>query len=97
MRSHTASAKRRGLEDDEIAAIGDEARWASTFTAPEVVALELANRLAHDAHDLRPELIARVRQHWDDRQIAELLMIAGQAAMNNRVGSAARALFRVRV
>jgi alkylhydroperoxidase family enzyme len=96
VRSHTASAKRRGLTDDEITAIADEARWDGHFTAAESVALELATRLAHEAHDLGAELVARVREHWDARQIAELLMVAGQANMNNRVGSAARAIFPVR-
>ena len=93
MRSHTASAKRRGLTDDEIAAIGDPDRWAHTFSTAETVALELATRLCHDAHDLGADLVARVRGHWKDAEIAELLLVAGQASMNNRVGSAARAVF----
>jgi alkylhydroperoxidase family enzyme len=58
--------------------------------------LQFATRLAHDAHDLGDELLDRLRQHWTDRQIAELLMVAGQANMNNRIGSAAVQLFRKR-
>ena len=93
MRSHTASGKRRGLSDEDIAAIADPERWPGTFEPREVVALELATRLCRHAHELGPELVQRVRAHWKPAEIAELLMVAGQANMNNRVGSAARALF----
>lgn len=94
MGAHTASAKRRGLTDDEIAAIADPARWPATFSAGEIVLLELATRLVDGSHDLGERLVTRVREHWSEAQLAELLMVAGQANMNNRVGSAARQLFR---
>ena len=55
--------------------------------------LELATQLSRDPHDLGDELIARLKQHYDDRQVAELLLVAGQAAMNNTVGEAAKQLF----
>ena len=96
MTSHTASAKRRGITDDEIAAIGDPARWADTFKPEEIVALDLATRLCHDSHDLPAELIDRLHRFWSDAEIAEILMVAGQANMNNRVGSAARQVFPAR-
>ena len=93
MRAHTASAKRRGLTDEQIRAIGEPASWQDTFTAAEVAALDLSTRLAQDSHDLGAELIARLKRHFDDRQLAELLLVAGQANLNNRVGNAAKALF----
>ena len=96
MRSHTASAKRRGLTDEQIGALADPARWPGVFDPEEIVALDLATRLCHDSHDLGPELIARVKQHYDERQLAELLLIAGQASLNNRVGNAAKQLFTAR-
>ncbi len=96
MHAHTASAKRRGLTETEIAAIGDPAQWAAVFPAAEVTLLDLATRLCHHSHDLDAELIGRLRQHYDDRQIAEVLLVAGQASMNNRVGSAAHQLFAAR-
>jgi alkylhydroperoxidase family enzyme len=94
--SHTASAKRRGVPDDHIAAIGDESRWKDTFPPEEIVLLELATRLCHDAHDVPAELIDRLHRYWSDAEIAEILMVAGQANMNNRVGSAARQIFPAR-
>lgn len=96
MRSHTASAKRRGVTDTEIEALADPARWAAVFPNEVIVALDLATQLCHDSHDVGDELVERLRQHWSDAQIAELLMVAGQANMNNRVGSAARQIFPAR-
>lgn len=93
MRAHTASARRRGLTDPEIEAIADPGRWPATFAEAEVVLLDLATRLCHDSHDLGRELIDRLRKHFDDRQLAEIVLVAGQANMNNRAGSAARQLF----
>ena len=58
--------------------------------------LDLATRLCHDAHDLDAELIERLHRYWSDAEIAEVLMVAGQANMNNRVGSAARLIFPAR-
>ncbi len=43
--------------------------------------------------NLGAELIARLKALYDERQLAELLLVAGQANMFNRVGSAARRLF----
>ncbi len=93
MRAHTASAKRRGLTDTDIEAIADPARWPATFANEEIAALDMATQLCHESHDLPEELIERLHQHWNDAQLAELLMVAGQANMNNRVGSAARQIF----
>ena len=93
MRSHTASAKRRGLTGEQIEAIADPERWRDTFTPEEIAALDLAGRLAHASHDLGAELLARLQRHYDARQLAELLLVAGQANLNNRVGNAAKVLF----
>jgi alkylhydroperoxidase family enzyme len=93
VRSHTASAKRRGLTDEQLAAIAHPEQWPGIFRPEELVALDLATRLARDSHDLDAQLIARLRHHYDERQLAELLLVAGQANLNNRVGNAAKALF----
>lgn len=92
MASHTASAKRRGMTPEQLAAIGDPAQWAATFSPAEIVALELATRMCNDADNLGEELMARVKEHYDDQQIAEIILVAGQANMNNRTGNAAKQL-----
>ena len=93
MASHTASAKRRGLTGEQLAAIGDPSQWEATFSPAEIVALELATRMVDDADKLGPELIARVKEHFSEQQIAELILVAGQANLNNRTGNAAKQLF----
>lgn len=92
-RSHTASAKRRGLTGEQIAAIADPEQWAQVFRPEEIVALELATRLTHNAHDLGTDLIARLKEHYDERQLAEIILVAGAANMTNRAGEAAKQLF----
>jgi alkylhydroperoxidase family enzyme len=92
MASHTASAKRRGMTPEQLSAIGDPEQWATTFSPAEVAALELATRMCDDADNLGDDLIARVKEHYDDQQIAELILVAGQANMNNRTGNAAKQL-----
>jgi alkylhydroperoxidase family enzyme len=81
------------MTDAEIDAVREPPAWAGVFTPEEIVLLELATRLCHDSDDVGEAIIERLRQHWDDAQIAEILMVAGQANMNNRVGSAARQIF----
>jgi alkylhydroperoxidase family enzyme len=92
MASHTASAKRRGMTAEQLAAIEDPAQWGATFNPAEIVALELATRMCGDADKLGAELIGRVKEHYNDQQIAELILVAGQANMNNRSGNAAKQL-----
>ena len=54
--------------------------------------LELATRLAHHSDDIGHDLIDRLRSHFSERQLAELLLVAGQANMWNRVGEGAKQL-----
>lgn len=54
--------------------------------------LELATRLAHHSDDIGGELIERLQAHYSRRQLAELLLVAGQANMWNRVGEGAKQL-----
>ena len=77
---------------EQLAAIADPEQWAACFNPAEIAALELATRMCDDADNLGAELIARVKEHYDDRQIAELILVAGQANMNNRSGNAAKQL-----
>jgi alkylhydroperoxidase family enzyme len=92
MAGHTASAKRRGMTSEQLAAIEDPAMWEANFSPAEVAALELATRMCDDADNLGAELIARVKEHYSDQQVAELILVAGQANMNNRSGNAAKQL-----
>ena len=93
MRSHTASARRRGIPDSDLEAIGQPQRWPEVFPPAEIAALQLATQLCASSHHLGADLVAELRQLYDDRQLAELVLVAGQANLNNRVGNAAKQLF----
>lgn len=92
MRSHTASARRRGIPDSDLEAIAEPQRWPEMFQPAEIAALELATQLCASSHDLGADLVAELRVHYDDRQLAELVLVAAQANLNNRVGNAAKQL-----
>ena len=80
------------MTTEQLAAIADPAQWATVFSPAEVAALELATRMCDDADKLGPELIASVKEHYSDQQIAELILVAGWANMTNRTGNAAKQL-----
>lgn len=48
--------------------------------------------MCNETHALDPELVAELRQHFDEVQLAELILVAGQANLNNRAGNAAKQL-----
>ena len=79
-----------------MAALRDPARWQEVFTTAEIVLLDLADRLIAHSDDLGQELMGRLREHYSDVQLAEILLVAGQANMNNRAGEGAMQLFRGR-
>ena len=81
------------MTEAQFAALRDPSLWSATFAPQEIAILDLADRMIAHADDLGDELIARLREHYDDRQIAEVLLVAGQANMNNRAGEAAKQLF----
>lgn len=54
--------------------------------------LELATRICHHSDDIGAELVERLRSQFSQRQLAELLLVAGQANMWNRVGEGAKQL-----
>ncbi len=81
------------MTDEQLAALREPTQWIAIFTPAEIVALELADRLIAHSDDLGNELMGELQAHYDQQQIAELLLVAGQANMNNRAGEAARQLF----
>ncbi len=80
------------MSDDEIDALSAPDRWAATFDAPIVAALHLADAMSGEPREIEPALIAELREHWNDDELAELMLVCGQANLNNRVGNAAKRL-----
>lgn len=56
---------------------------SALFTDEEKAAIALSLALTRDAH-ASEELFARVKQHFDERQIVELVINVGVANLNNR-------------
>lgn len=79
------------MTDERIAALESPEEWPDHFDQREIAALRLADALAGPAsHDLDTELVADVREHFSEAELAELILVAGQANLNNRVGNAAK-------
>ena len=51
--------------------------------------------MSSETHALDPELIAELRFHYDEVELAELILVCGQANLNNRVGNAAKQLINL--
>jgi alkylhydroperoxidase family enzyme len=52
----------------------------------------LADALCGETHTLAPELIEALREHFSEAELAELILVCGQANLNNRAGNAAKQL-----
>ena len=56
-------------------------------------ALGLADALSgHGSAQLDPDLVGDLRDVFADDELAELILVAGQANLNNRAGNAAKQL-----
>lgn len=71
----------------------DSATWGEHFDARQRAALELADAMSGDSsNDLDGALIERLQDMFDEVELAELILVAGQANLNNRAGNAAKQL-----
>jgi alkylhydroperoxidase family enzyme len=62
------------------------------FAPAELVALRLADAISDDPSTLADGLVAALREHFDETQLAEIILVCGQANLNNRAGNAAKQL-----
>ncbi len=60
------------------------------FSDREIVALELADRMAESGHAVSDELWFRLKEHFDDGQIVELVSVIGLFNYFNRVNDTLR-------
>ncbi len=83
-RAHTAtSALRHGVAAEKMAAVA-EYRTSPLFSDAERVALDFALAAASQPNDVSDELFARLRTHWQDGQIVELLGVIALFGFFNR-------------
>ena len=62
------------------------------FDDATTAALELADTMCGETATLPAELIEELRFHYDEVELAELILVCGQANLNNRAGNAAKQL-----
>ncbi|MEM9620503.1 MAG: hypothetical protein AAF993_02570 [Pseudomonadota bacterium] len=63
------------MTEEKIAQLDEP---TNTFTEPERMALEYADRMALDHHNIDDGFFERMRVHFNDEQILELGMMIGQ-------------------
>lgn len=62
------------------------------FDTPTRALLRLTDVMCGGAGPLDPGLAAELRGHFGEAELAELILVAGQANLNNRVANAAKQL-----
>lgn len=83
-RAHTAtSALRHGVDEEKLAAIHDYPR-SPLFSEAERAALDFAMCAASVPNDVTDELFQRLREHWSEGQIVEMLGVIGLFGFFNR-------------
>lgn len=82
-------ARRHGYTDDQLASLADF-RSRSDFSDAEKAALELAERVTRDPHEVDDAFWDELRRHYDDGEIIELLAAIGLFNYFNRFNDALR-------
>ena len=82
-------ARRHGWSDDQIDKLPDF-RNRDDFTAAEKAALELAERVTRDPHEVDDAFWAELRRYYDEGEIIELLAAIGLFNYFNRFNDALR-------
>ena len=82
-------ARRHGWSDDQIENLADF-RNRTDFTDGEKAALELAERVTRDPHEVDDDFWAELRRYYDEGEIIELLAAIGLFNYFNRFNDALR-------
>ncbi len=80
------------MTEPEIEALGKPEAWIEVFDEKSIAALHLADAMCEESHRLDTALVARLRSNFGEAELAELVLVAGQANLNNRAGNAAKQL-----
>lgn len=82
--AHTAGASLRlGVDEKKLEAVW-EYRTSPLYSEAERVALDFAIAAASQPNDVSDDLFARLRQHWSDNQIVEILGVVSMFGFMNR-------------
>jgi alkylhydroperoxidase family enzyme len=83
-------AKQLGASQDLLDAMFNIDQHRDEFSAAELAALTLAERMTTDARNVDEEVWAELRAHYDDGQIIELASVIGLFNYFNRFNDALR-------
>ncbi len=64
----------------------------AVFDEPTQAALHLADAMSGASYELDPVLVSELRSVFSETELAELILVCGQANLNNRAGNAAKQL-----
>ncbi len=90
MASHSAALRRVKVPEEKIAALLVSILDPATFTEKELVALELADRMAESGHAVSDELWECLLAHFNEGQLIELVSVIGLFNYFNRVNDTLR-------
>ncbi|ROO86428.1 putative peroxidase-related enzyme [Actinocorallia herbida] len=80
----TASARRAGVAEKELSAIGDSLIRATVFEEREALILELAETLTRDPDGTTPELRERLRARFSEAEIVNIVVAIGMYNLTSR-------------
>lgn len=80
------------MSDTEIEALKTPAPWSDIFDSRSEAVLRLTDAMCGQTHVLDAALVADLRMYFNETELAELVLVAGQANLNNRAGNAAKQL-----
>ena len=80
------------MTEAQLDALDEPEVWHEAFDDRTAAALRLADSMCGDSHQLDPDLVTELRGHFTEEELAELILVAGQANLNNRAGNAAKQL-----
>ena len=80
------------MSGDQIDALGRPDTWADVFDERSLAAIRLADATSGDSASLDADLVGELRSHFSEIELSELILVAGQANLNNRAGNAAKQL-----
>jgi alkylhydroperoxidase family enzyme len=88
---HTASAKRHGLTDEQIAALKEPGgrRW-DVFSVQEQALLRFTDMLTAHPGNVDDEDVAALGEHFSQEEIVDLVLVIATANWTNRVNDGLR-------
>lgn len=80
----SASARRAGLGEPEIGAVGDAVVEKSVFDAKEALILEVAEALTRDPDGVGDDLRSRLREQFGEGEIVNIVLAIGMYNLTSR-------------